>query len=70
MVEENWSYLGAVRLRTVLTQDSSKEMSDVVWAIVTPTLAQNILIASGGYPRRRKAESVNNLGSSQSLLIW
>lgn len=44
----SYFYLGAVRLRTVRTHDSNRDKSVVVWAIVTPTLAQNILIASGG----------------------
>ena len=60
-------YLGALILSTSLTQASSILGSITVWAIVTPTLAQNRLIASGGKPLRLRAVSVNRRGSSQSL---
>ena len=64
-------YLGAVTLRTSLTQASNIEGSSVVWDIVTPTFAQNKLIASGGIPLRLNAVNVNKRGSSQSSTsLW
>ena len=37
------------------------------WRARSLTLAQNLLIASGGNPRRRRAVKVKSRGSSQSL---
>jgi len=59
-------YLGAETLRMSLTAASIAWGSTALWAPVTPIRAQNILIASAGKPRRRKAVSVKRRGSSQS----
>ena len=60
------TYLGAVTFKTSRTQASSMDGSSTVCDIVTPTLAQNKLMASGGIPRLFNAVKVNKRGSSPS----
>ena len=61
------AHLVAVLLSSSLTQASRRSGCSTVWAMVTPTLAQNLLMASGGKPLRLSADRVYSRGSSQSL---